>query len=206
MPFVAERVDGEGRVCINDYDNPRQAFEGIEFVCPDCHVPMLIRAGEVTRPHFAHYPGYEHRPCYWRAYAESETHMEAKRMIANALRRSPVFRDGKIEIEYKVDTAIGRRYVDVYLEMPDGRRFAHEAQLAGQSIADFKRRTEAYQSIDLIPVWWLGGMANTEENVAWCDSNCPYVGRIGTSRDRPQIINERYDDQGNLISGNGWAR
>ena len=63
MPFVAIREDEGGRVYIDQYENPRQAFSGIEFYCQDCQAPMTIRMGDIVRAHFAHKPGYEDRPC-----------------------------------------------------------------------------------------------------------------------------------------------
>ena len=206
MPFVAIREDGGGRVYIDQYENPRQALSGVEFYCQDCQAPMTIRMGDIVRAHFAHKPGYEDRPCWFRTSGETEAHMASKRGIAAALARSPFFASGHIEVEYPIETATGRRYIDVYVELPDGRRFAHEAQLASQSIDQFERRTGAYRSVGLIPVWWLGQSANTRENRAWCEGQCDYIGTITISRERAQIISEHYDANGSVAGDNGYAR
>lgn len=203
MPFVAIRDDGEGRVYIGQYDNPRAALHGVELSCQDCQSPMIIRAGDIVRAHFAHKPGYEDRPCWFRRQGETESHQAAKQLIASALERSPAYAGAVIEIEYPIDTPRGRRYIDVYMELPDGRRFAHEAQLANQSIGDFSDRTAAYRSAGIIPVWWLGHEADTTENRRWCESQCDLVGRIELQTVRPRIINERYDSEGALVGANG---
>ena len=33
---------------------PEKAEKGIEYFCPDCHEKVILRAGEVRRPHFSH--------------------------------------------------------------------------------------------------------------------------------------------------------
>jgi len=153
MPFIAIRNDGEGRVYINEYDNPKVALNGVEFACQDCGAPMIIRSGDFVQPHFAHMPGYEDRPCWYRREGESEVHREAKQRIASALANSPYFAGAEIEVEYPIDTAAGRRYIDVYMELPDGRRYAHEAQISGQTIAAFEER----RRIDRLTLTQCGG-------------------------------------------------
>lgn len=203
MPFIAIRNDGEGRVYINEYDNPKVALNGVEFACQDCGAPMIIRSGDFVQPHFAHMPGYEDRPCWYRREGESEVHREAKQRIASALANSPHFAGAEIEVEYPIDTAAGRRYIDVYMELPDGRRYAHEAQISGQTIAAFEERTKAYRSANLNPVWWLGGAAQTQENIAWVKSNCDYVGELSIKRYEHTLIDERYDGSQDTTYGNG---
>lgn len=202
MPFIAIRKDGEGRVYINEYDNPKVALNGVEFVCQDCGTPMIIKSGDFIQPHFAHMPGYEDRPCWYRREGESDVHREAKQRIAQALANSPYFEGAEIEVEYPIDTAGGRRYIDVYMELPDGRRYAHEAQISGQTIASFEERTKAYRSANLNPVWWLGGAARTQENIAWVKSNCDYVGELNIQRYEHTLIDERYDGGQDATYGN----
>lgn len=204
MPFIAIREDGTGRVYINDYDDPKVALDGVEFVCQDCAAPMIIRAGDFVTPHFAHVPGHNERPCWYRRVGESEVHMEAKRRIADALEKSPYFQGAKIEVEYPVDTDAGRRYIDVYMELPDGRRYANEAQISGQTIAAFVERSQAYRTLGLEPVWWLGGTARTSENLAWVKGHCPYVGELDIQQYTHTLIDERFTD--NRPASNGGQR
>lgn len=203
MPFIAIRDDGQGRVYIGGFDNPRAALEGVGLVCQDCGAPMIIRSGDIVRAHFAHRPGYEDRPCWYRTTGETDAHRSAKQSIAAALRRAPAYQGALIEVEYPVTTPRGRRYIDVFMELPDGRRFAHEAQLAAQSISQFDERTTAYRTAGLIPVWWLGQEADTNENRRWCESQCDLVGRIEIEMYRPVLISEEYDREGRVIRGNG---
>ncbi len=196
MPFIAIRNDGKGRVYINQYDDPKVALSGIELACQDCGSPMTIKAGEYVAPHFAHMPGYEDRPCWYRREGESDVHREAKGRIAAALGRSEHYRDAAIEIEYPVDTAKGRRYIDVFMETTDGRRYAHEAQLSGQSIEAFIERSQAYRSLGIEPVWWLGGYARTQENIAWVKGNCSFLGELEIQAYTHVLIDERGDGNG----------
>lgn len=208
MPFVAVREDGEGRVYINDYENPKVALDGVAFNCQDCGAPMIIRSGEFVSPHFAHRPGYETRPCWYRRENESEVHRQAKRRIADALRNSDYFAGCQIDIEYPIDTPTGRRYIDVYMELPDGRRYAHEAQISGQSIAAFIERSQAYRSVDLNPVWWLGGAARTPENIAWVKGHCDYLGELDVRAYTHTLIDEQYPGGGASANrhSNGGSR
>ena len=203
MPFIAIRDDGQGRVYIGDFDNPRAALEGVGLACQDCGAPMIIRSGDIVRAHFAHRPGYEDRPCWYRTTGETDAHRSAKQSIAAALRRAPAYQGALIEVEYPVTTPRGRRYIDVFMELPDGRRFAHEAQLAAQSMSQFYERSTAYRTAGLIPVWWLGQEADTNENRRWCESQCDLVGRIEIEMYRPVLISEEYDREGRVIRGNG---
>lgn len=208
MPFIAVRKDVGERVYLNKFDNPKEALAGVEFECQDCNAPMIIRMGDIVRAHFAHKPGYEDRDCWFRSAGETEAHLSAKQSIAAALVRSEYFRGAKVELEYRIETAAARRYIDVYMELPDGRRFAHEAQLANQSIAQFAQRTQDYKDAGIIPVWWLGQSVDSIENRTWCENHCDYVGRIVVESYRPILINERYADDGTITNSGstGWNK
>lgn len=206
MPFIAVRQDTGERVYLNKFDNPREALAGVEFECQDCATPMIIRMGDIVRAHFAHKLGYEDRPCWFRSAGETEAHLSAKQSIAAALMRSEWFTGARVELEYRIETAAGRRYIDVYMELPDGRRFAHEAQLANQSIAQFTQRTQDYKDAGLIPVWWLGQSVDSIENRSWCENHCDYVGRITIENYRPVLINERYADDGRIVNSYDTGR
>ena len=203
MPFVAIREDTRRKVDITDYESPKVALGGVSFVCRDCAAPMVIRSGDFVSPHFAHKPGYEDRPCWFRRVAESEAHREAKRRIAAALTNSDFFKGGRVEIEYPIDTEAGRRYIDVYMELPDGRRYAHEAQISGQGIAEFAERSQAYRSQGLEPVWWLGGPARTRENIVWVKQHCAWLGELDITYQEHVIIDERDGSDGATSIGSG---
>ena len=115
MPFVAIRTDKNTRVYIGEYSEPKSFLYGLEFVCQDCGMPMHIRAGDFVRPHFAHMPGRDERPCFYKSTGESEMHLLAKFMIAEQLAAHRSYRDAVIEVEYPIDTTTGRRYIDVYM-------------------------------------------------------------------------------------------
>ena len=85
------------------------------------------------------------------------------------------------------------------MELPDGQRFAHEAQLANQSIQDFEERTEAYRSAGIEPVWWLGHAADTESNWSWVHGNCSYFGKVSIETTVYRIIDKHFDREESLF-------
>lgn len=187
--MAVKKEDGQ-RLYIGDFETPKIALADVELACQDCGSPMIIKAGDIVRAHFAHARGYENEECWFRSNPESEIHLNAKQMIANAIKKA--WPNATIDIEHRIETPAGRRYIDVFVELPDGRKFAHEAQVSNQSIERFRERTEAYLSDELIPVWWLGGAANSKENQSWVRSNSYYLGFIGIESYERTLIDERY--------------
>lgn len=60
-----------------DIVNPRMANKDDEFFCPQCDSAVILRSGEINRPHFAHKKDTE-------CSAESVRHVTAKKMIIYA--------------------------------------------------------------------------------------------------------------------------
>ncbi|MCK6629037.1 MAG: hypothetical protein L6R45_28140 [Anaerolineae bacterium] len=54
MPFIAiNRQTGE-RIDITKIENPRLHLKRDDQICQLCEQPVIIKAGLITRPHFAH--------------------------------------------------------------------------------------------------------------------------------------------------------
>jgi len=200
MPFVALKESTNERIYIGDYDDPKQALAVTAIVCADCHEPMGVKAGAQVVAHFFHLPGKK-QPCYWRDNSESPAHLMAKRAMAAYLMADPKpFGDCVIEIEYPITTPGGKkRYIDVYIETGDGERYAHEIQLSPQSIDAFEARTRDYRSVDIEPVWWLGGYTSTGENRKWCESNCRYYGEISIGTFARAIDTAKFNSRGEIV-------
>ncbi|WP_419186507.1 competence protein CoiA family protein [Rohdeia mirabilis] len=69
-------IDGNGRVLPAE-DAPRDEA----YTCPECHKPLVLKRGDVLRPHFAHHPEDQHS-------GETYLHYVAKHLIAQAVRES----------------------------------------------------------------------------------------------------------------------
>jgi len=105
---------------------PREAEREDDHYCPACEEELIYRAGEVTRPHFAHHGG---NPC---SSPETILHHAAKPRLAKTVRRwiegkrqAPRFaRECKLCRKPKVEQKIPDTITEVRLEhaLPNGYR------------------------------------------------------------------------------------
>src|SRR5512147_2423309 len=122
MPFIAlNRQTGE-RVDITKIENPRLHLKSDELICQLCEQPVIIKAGLITRPHFAHRSqcttDYDSHP-------ESIEHLLCKELVARGLREEfAEYAQANIQYEFKVPEV--RRVVDIMATFPNGWRVAHE--------------------------------------------------------------------------------
>lgn len=119
--------------------------------CPLCEKCVVLKAGTILAPHFAHLPGVS---CsHHDAEPETPRHREGKALLARWIRaRLP---DSDVTLE-AVISETGQR-ADLLLTMMDGRRVALEYQCADLSARDWRRRRDAYQSASILDLWILGG-------------------------------------------------
>lgn len=106
-----------------------------EYRCVSCSQPVMLKAGAIRRPHFAHFPTPE--PCtYFEHPSESQIHKTAKLAIASALNnganvvvscKTICTHDSIVDIskpaggQVRVEHAIGKGCTaDVALLTPDG--------------------------------------------------------------------------------------
>jgi competence CoiA-like predicted nuclease len=54
MPFIALNRSTEERVDITKIEHPRLHLKSDTLICQLCEQPVIIKAGLLTRPHFAH--------------------------------------------------------------------------------------------------------------------------------------------------------
>lgn len=164
MPFIALDKESRERIDITKVDNPRVTLKSDRMICQLCEQPMLIKAGLVIRPHFAHRAkctsDYAHHP-------ESPEHLLCKEMVARGLKEELV-EYIQADIQYEVKVPEVRRVADVMATFPNGWRVAHEIQLASVSIEDLQQRTDDYAEAGIDVVWWLGKSADTPANRDWC--------------------------------------
>jgi hypothetical protein len=138
-----------------DLVRPACGEKGNEYRCPQCLVTVVLRKGEVRRPHFAHVVGTVGTPCS----PESVAHKTAKMLIAQVVRSSraggpapEVIRrcprchgPHRQRIPESVHSAIVERPLDtgavpdVMLLGPDGRALAVIEILATHAVDEAKK-------------------------------------------------------------------
>lgn len=164
MPFVALDKSTKERIDITKIENPRSILKSGEVICQLCESPMIVKAGLIVRPHFAHYAqcesDYEHHP-------ESPEHLLGKELISNSLKAHfPDYADADIQLEVKIPEV--KRVADIMVTFQNGWQQAHEIQLAAITVENLQKRTEDYHRAGVDIVWYLGGNADTETNRTWC--------------------------------------
>ena len=176
MAFVALDKESRKRIDITEIENPRITLKSGECICQLCGAPLMIKAGLVIRPHFAHYSsaecasGFIHHP-------ESPEHREAKAALCAYL-KTEYAEYSSATIEKEVAIPEIRRVADLLATFPMGWAVAHEIQLAGITTGELKERTDDYASIGIDVVWWLGKSADTPANRDWCTKSAGGYYRI----------------------------
>lgn len=163
MSFVALRKDTRERVDITQYPSPKkEALKHYVLLCQECGGVLHIREGDVRSAHNAHLPG-----AHCGAAGESQQHRNGKMYLRDHLTDIfPEYVEAVFDFEYRVPG--GDRIIDLLVTLPDGRRVAHEVQLASITTKSLRERTGDYATAGISTVWWLGGNAHTATNVQWC--------------------------------------
>ncbi|MRH43392.1 hypothetical protein GH741_11950 [Aquibacillus halophilus] len=125
------------------------AFHRIQsnFYCPNCKEPVLIKAGEKVIPHFAHHAKSQ---CPLKQGGEGEYHERGKFKLYQWLLQQKI----TAYLEVFIDEIQQR--ADILIELK-GRLIAIEFQCATISNSEFKNRSHGYRSINITPIWILGG-------------------------------------------------
>lgn len=186
MPFIAKLISTGERVDITRIENPRQSLRAADIVCQLCGEPMIVKAGLIVRPHFAH-----KTQCTsdYAAHPESLEHLATKRYLADALRAgAPEYFD--VPIDFEVPVPEVRRVADLMITFPTGHRIAHEVQLASITTEELQARTNDYLHAGIDVVWWLGGSADTPANREWTTLNLGAAFYLNLGWVREAITNE----------------
>lgn len=113
------------------------------WYCPGCKEEVVIKQGEVVRPHFAH---KRLADCVMFSENESEEHLKGKELIAKNCEA--------FNISYEIES-----YLPQLKQRPDvliGDRIAIEFQCSPLSINRFKERSEAYLEKGYQVIWLVG--------------------------------------------------
>ncbi|MFK2825808.1 competence protein CoiA family protein [Bacillus sp. B190/17] len=111
--------------------------------CPSCRQPVILKAGAIKIPHFAHASSHA---CEAFSEGESERHLKGKADMHNWIRRTH-----EVEME---------AYLPEISQRPDllvDGKVAMEYQCSHMSVDLFVNRTEGYKQNGLFPFWIYGG-------------------------------------------------
>lgn len=130
------------------------ADKNTDYICPGCLGNVVLKNGEINRPHFAHSDSKE---CADFAENESYDHLKAKLDLFNQLKTAGY---KNIELE-KVISRIKQR-PDVFLQLNNGRKIAFEVQFSPISLTRLRQRTSNYQMAGIQVFWLLGSTYRLE--------------------------------------------
>lgn len=148
--LVAIRSDTNERVTIGDVaiETLRSLSDAQLLRCPHCSSQLTLKAGPVRVHHFAH---TNLADCSTIDYEpESDSHRQGKLLLYTHFRRAAAF--GTIE---QYIPATDQR-ADVYMEMPNGVKYALEFQQANNSVERWLERHRLYASAGIADIWFLG--------------------------------------------------
>ena len=208
MAFVALDKHGH-RVDLSEFRNPRGQLHERAFRCQLCDGKMILKAGHVVRPHFAH-----KSKCRYEGETEPETgeHLAGKHWTANWL--TCIWEEYgtlNVQVEYRVPEL--KRIVDVAAVYPSGWVIGCEVQFSRTSTRELESRTRDYEAAGIDPVWFFGGQADTFTNRRWCANRLGYGYSIEVSEPDECDINvegfsrdNTYMDQSNRMKRVGIRR
>jgi len=102
-------------VSSGEYCRPNNASKDKSYKCADCDQRVILRKGEIRRPHFAH---YSKRECsYYEHPNENQIHKDAKFRMAEILKQ-------KLQVSFgwkcQNEKCIGSNHDEVDIEYKDG--------------------------------------------------------------------------------------
>ena len=119
-----------GALLNGEYCLPCNAEKGLDYICPGCKAPVILRRGEIKAPHFAHKPG--ERDCkFYDHPGEGEVHKMAKYTIADLLRKGKIKKVVRscpkgCTYDVEIDYEEGDEVIDEY---PIGNRYKVDVAL-----------------------------------------------------------------------------
>lgn len=129
-------LDGSSNRVVAHYD-----VRGGDFYCPQCAERVILKAGEIVAPHFAHAPG---ALCDY-ASGESARHLEMKTQVARLFARMDPQYEVRFGVERRADVIVSRTVI--------------ECQASPLSTKEWNERTRFYNKRGYGVLWvWDSGM------------------------------------------------
>ncbi|MGE7602041.1 competence protein CoiA [Peribacillus sp. NPDC097675] len=120
--------------------------DSTRYFCPCCKTEMIIKAGTIKVPHFAH---KNNSSCQASSEPESSYHLTGKRSLYDWF----VSHNFQAKLEAYIPEI--KKRTDILVTV-DEKHYAIEFQCAFISESEFNERTTAYLSKGIIPIWILG--------------------------------------------------
>ncbi|MFJ7745729.1 competence protein CoiA [Peribacillus sp. NPDC097295] len=120
--------------------------ESTGYFCPCCETEMIIKAGTMKVPHFAH---KNNSSCHASSEPESAYHLMGKRTLYEWF----VAHNFRAELEAYIPEI--KKRADILVTL-DEKLYAIEFQCSTIPETEFNERTRAYLSRDITPIWILG--------------------------------------------------
>lgn len=117
-----------------------------QFYCPVCQESLVVKAGKLTIPHFAH---YSKGKCPSNKGGEGHYHERGKLLLYQWLKSQHL--DAKLEPYLKEI----QQQPDILLMLQD-KRIAIEFQCARINIEQIQKRNKGYIRAGIVPIWILG--------------------------------------------------
>lgn len=117
-----------------------------QFYCPTCYEKVLIKAGKVIIPHFAH---QFNQKCPSREGGEGSYHEKGKYLLFEWLKSQGL----DVQLEYYIKEI--KQQPDLLLTL-NQKYIAIEYQCARVPIEEIESRNRGYQRLGIIPIWILG--------------------------------------------------
>lgn len=118
------------------------------IICPECKSPLILRAGHIKVPHFAH----KHGCSYVYREPETEQHIRGKLELQQQL--NILYPKSTVHIEYKIHETNQRS--DVIVIHPNGLKWAFEVQCTRIPISTIIERSLLYKQAGVEDFWFLG--------------------------------------------------
>lgn len=157
--------DVENEYGIKDIGTERKlrlAGEREELICPECKTPVILRAGEIKIPHFAH--KIKTKECFYSTYTYNENRQKALKILYNLLKK---FED--IEILEVTKKFSENGVIDILIEVKSyyfGERTKHAILLKNTS--DSYEKWEGFKNEllmnDITPIYFNYGTSKELKN------------------------------------------
>ncbi|MBS4218009.1 hypothetical protein KHA96_06690 [Bacillus sp. FJAT-49711] len=118
------------------------------YFCPQCHEPLILKAGNIRIPHFSH---KKYSVCTSsQSEPESIQHLQGKKYLYNFLLQQGL----SVKIEHYVSDI--KQRADLFVQT-HSQSYAIEYQCSPIERSLLNKRTKGYESIGIIPIWIIGG-------------------------------------------------
>src|SRR5699024_753791 len=137
--------EGEFIQLINKTETEIKELRTTPFYCPVCSEKVIMKAGRLVAPHFAHYVKAN---CLMAVGGESEAHIRGKKELFHWLQKQ----------KYKVSL---EHFVKEIKQIPDimlffrRRKIAIEFQCSIISVEEVSERNQGYKEQGILPIWFL---------------------------------------------------